>query len=566
MERFKFQQVRTEVAALKDALDAILQQDGKTARGALAQQHSALLQQRLGAVQLDSRTLRLAVAGEYSVGKSSIIRALTGAEVDVAAGSTTQVVTTYLWEGIELVDMPGTLSGQFHNDKLAIEAVAEAGLVLFVVTNELFNEHTLPFFRRAATQLAKKNQMLLVVNKFDRFHLGDRTEEEGIAFITPTLAGQIAPLSIEPFGPVVVSAKDFIRAVDEVEPNKRQQWIDDSRINSLVTAINRFTAESGMLGESARPAQQLIAIIHEAKAGALSPGNYMFRAEAYLRRRKFALRESRSFARTRLANLRDQVRARVVACAQPVVAAIEEGRDPEDVAVVWASVNERVEDVVREAGDEIRELVDELEQDIEERFAEVNTSPLAEKLRRDLGAQLQPVEFGKPPEKIPDAVRQGILRALKGGAKVMAKNPAEVAQALSTIYGFFGGTFKPWRKARLGKLIGRAGKVLGPLLVVAEGYMKFRQELRRDANERIARELSWQVRDQFSDAAQQFDELLSVAGRRVVDAIYNLRLAELQEHTEQLFTENDEAASFAAALEAIEVDCLRLIDELVSQK
>ena len=55
-----------------------------------------------------SDAIRLVFAGQYSAGKSSILKMLTGrADIAIGADITTQQAHTYDWNGIEVVDTPG---------------------------------------------------------------------------------------------------------------------------------------------------------------------------------------------------------------------------------------------------------------------------------------------------------------------------------------------------------------------------------------------------------------------------------------------------------------------------
>ena len=55
-----------------------------------------------------SKPISLVFAGQYSAGKSTILKALTGIpDIAVGAGITTQEAHSYDWNGIEVIDTPG---------------------------------------------------------------------------------------------------------------------------------------------------------------------------------------------------------------------------------------------------------------------------------------------------------------------------------------------------------------------------------------------------------------------------------------------------------------------------
>ena len=88
-----------------------------------------------------SEKIRLVFAGQYSAGKSSILKMLTGrTDITVGADITTQHTHVYDWNGMEVVDTPG-IHTQLRpdHDAISYEAIASADMLVFVITNELFD-------------------------------------------------------------------------------------------------------------------------------------------------------------------------------------------------------------------------------------------------------------------------------------------------------------------------------------------------------------------------------------------------------------------------------------------
>ena len=101
---------------------------------------------------IGSNAIRLVFAGQYSAGKSSILKMLTGREdIIIDADITTQEVHTYNWQGIEVIDTPG-IHTQLRpdHDEISYEAIASADMLVFVITNELFDSYIADHFRKLA--------------------------------------------------------------------------------------------------------------------------------------------------------------------------------------------------------------------------------------------------------------------------------------------------------------------------------------------------------------------------------------------------------------------------------
>ena len=86
----------------------------------------------------NSSAIRLVFAGQYSAGKSSIIKMLTGRQdIAIDADRTTQQTHTYNWQGLEIIDTPG-IHTQLRpdHDEISYGAIASADMLVFVITNE----------------------------------------------------------------------------------------------------------------------------------------------------------------------------------------------------------------------------------------------------------------------------------------------------------------------------------------------------------------------------------------------------------------------------------------------
>ena len=132
-----------------------------------------LVQQKTG-VQFDLSELQESVdsdsminivfVGQYSAGKSSIIKMLTKNEgIEVGAAITTQQYTPYVWNGMYIVDTPGIQTGiREDHDAITAEAIQKSDLIVFVITT------ILRYFNKLAYDMGKGKQMILAINKMSR--------------------------------------------------------------------------------------------------------------------------------------------------------------------------------------------------------------------------------------------------------------------------------------------------------------------------------------------------------------------------------------------------------------
>ena len=196
-------------------------------------------------IENGSDKVKIVFAGQYSAGKSSIIKMLTGDET-IATGAkiTTQETHTYEWNGLEIVDTPGVhTSLRPDHDEISYKAIAAADILVFVITNELFDSYMADHFRRLAIDKDKAGEMILVVNKMDRAAKGNTKEQQDI--IREGLRDVLAPYTPEQLHLSFIDAQSYLDSVEEREgdPELADELLARSGYNEFIETLNSFVAE-----------------------------------------------------------------------------------------------------------------------------------------------------------------------------------------------------------------------------------------------------------------------------------------------------------------------------------
>ena len=102
-------------------------------------------------------------------------------DISIGADITTQKAHVYDWNGIEVIDTPG-IHTQLRpdHDEISYKAIASADMLVFVITNELFDSYMANHFRKLAIDKDKAGEMILVVNKMERAAEGNTIEQQNI--------------------------------------------------------------------------------------------------------------------------------------------------------------------------------------------------------------------------------------------------------------------------------------------------------------------------------------------------------------------------------------------------
>lgn len=192
-----------------------------------------------------SDKVKIVFAGQYSAGKSSIIKMLTGDDT-IATGAkiTTQETHTYEWNGLEIVDTPGVhTSLRPDHDEISYKAIAAADILVFVITNELFDSYMADHFRRLAIDKDKAGEMILVVNKMERAAKGNTKEQQDI--IREDLRAVLAPYTPEELHISFLDAQSYLDSVEEREgdPELADELLERSGYNEFIDTLNAYVAE-----------------------------------------------------------------------------------------------------------------------------------------------------------------------------------------------------------------------------------------------------------------------------------------------------------------------------------
>lgn len=477
--------------------------------------------------------LSLAFVGQYNAGKSTLIGALTDREdIPIDADVCTDTVTAYDWRGIRLLDTPGVQAGYADHDEQTCRCIAQADLLLFVTTPELFDDTVGTYFRRLAFDEAKAPEMMLVVNKMSMTPAAPETLRHDIERVT-------APLALDDLRTVFVDALAHLEARSETDPEDRAELLREANLGALEKAIDQFVRDHGLRGRLTTPLYALRSIAH--RAIALTPTETA-QHRALLLALARALRELDHSER----RLRDKLNRLL----SGVEVDITEAGDTLAETLVGGVTAKRAEEAGKEAEAGVRQCAERLESDaiqaLEEEWLEL-ASRLESIAASDLsGAPVpdlpdgpgygvevtpedaddaMPLEVSKQCVSAMEAAGEQLVRlaagprALDAAGKLIATSGSPAYKAVKSVGHFLGHKFKPWEAVKWAHWLGKIGEVLkraGPILIILLGLIedRRRKELERDLDGKRS-EIRAHFRQVAAELAGRFtewaDALLSAA-------------------------------------------------------
>lgn len=448
----------------------------------------AVAQPLLDRLTVDAHaTPSLVVTGQYSSGKSTLIKALTNgaASVVIGSGVTTDAVSEFDWDGdVRLVDTPGVHAGRPHHDELAEEALQSADLVLFAVTVELFDDVLTAHLRDVLGRLGKSRQTLIVVTKAGTMEAAVGVRDEAI---------KEALGSFDQIPWVECDAQYYLDGLGFAasDHDTSRAFIEASGMENVSTHINRFARQQGELGRLSQPLQVIIALALEASA-ALTDDPDEQAALTVLARQRSALSKKRILLDNLLEARAAQFRAEAVRAATQFADSIE--RDEQSVAdgpldeapdAHMAALNENLRAALDRFEDAVRQVLEVQFDDLASEVLEIEASPYGRISVRIGGpeassvearhVEVQPVDPVLPP---PPSWAGDLTKYLKqfhefwgagNGTKAAAGSTGH--KVVLTVGHAFGKKFKPWEAVRTANKIGKGVKVGGVVVAIGlEAY------------------------------------------------------------------------------------------------
>ncbi|WP_329523567.1 50S ribosome-binding GTPase [Streptomyces jietaisiensis] len=212
----------------------------------------------------DRSPLRIALLGPYSAGKSTLIAALLrlpAAEVEkiVDAAPKTREATPYPWNGVILVDLPGTLSGDEAHLAAAGRGVRGADALMIVTTSELPGEAETKAVLQALDADGFADRSVVVVNKMN-------AENSDRDVILDEIRKRLGPFADRV--PIVpTDARDFLDAANDpgLTDEERELLGSGSGIDALTAELLSIVAP-GVSGVRPRAqAYELLRVLADAE-------------------------------------------------------------------------------------------------------------------------------------------------------------------------------------------------------------------------------------------------------------------------------------------------------------
>lgn len=518
--------------------------------------------------------VKLVFVGQYSSGKSSIIKMLSGIETEIGASIKTQEAHTYNWGDLEIIDTPGihTELRPDHDEKTYYE-IDHAALLIFFVTNEGFDDRMGNHFRKLAIEQKRGKNMVLVVNKMDRTALGNVPEQQKI------IADDLLKV-IEPFTPAqlylsFLNTEYYFEWQTETDEEMKAIYFEQSGYEKFVENLNAFVASRGVLSKIQSPLETLKSAVTNVigESEDLSIDRDIEAAEELLKRRQKTLLAGKQRIHTGISEIANTLCSKIKAEGSNAANSIVPGITEEEATRKIEAAQLQAETYINSYESQIFDRLAEICDNVNKEMALIDKSRFAFRVQANLDEKaLAPVqqkdpisEFYKHNKEISTALSNVAMTA-KGAAAVKVTLPVfgelKAAGVVKDVGHFFGFKFAPWGATNLVK---GAFNVLGWVGIALTAYQILSKIFGEDKQKKMEEELRKvreQIQNEFNRGAEEVRSTIISAATNKMDEFTAPAFNDAENKLDEFRRKKDRLKSLGHSLQKILVDVETLMNEV----
>ena len=440
--------------------------------------------------------LTIAFIGQYNAGKSTLIKALTGdPTVKISADVCTDSITEYPWYDVLLVDTPGIYAGKIEHDEITLDRISRCDLLVFMVSNELFNPQGGEFFKKVC-EMQRVGQMLLVVNKMSR---GGEPK-----CLLKSILEVIEPYHPNDFYTCFIDANFYLDSQLEQDPEEKEFLIEESNFDAFLSSLEKLINRNKLSAKLATPLHRAVDTLDQTR-NLLSTDDPTTRNLLELLRRKvlkFKASQTR-FQNDYQARLND-FEYEIIMLGDTVASKVDGEHTGDDVNSEIRKAEQQIEILSRDVTERIQLDLEEQLQNLQTDLEELMQSPLGRSLTDQISI---------PSSGIPKGNNYGVnfstetSNFLKNSPDLL-KSVGVLASGVSrdfvyNIGKFIGIKFKPWGAVNGAKFINGLGAVIGAIGVVVDIIVTIQEKEEKARIEGKLRDARSDIRESFRNLASE---------------------------------------------------------------
>lgn len=523
-------------------------------------------------------SIRLVFAGQYSAGKSSILKMLTGkTDIAIGAGITTQQAHTYNWNGLEVIDTPGIHTElRPDHDEISYEAIASADMLVFVVTNELFDAYIADHFRKLAIDKDKAGEMILVVNKMERAADGNSSAQRDI--IREDLQKVLSPYTPEQLNLSFLDAESYLDGIAEQgnDAELAEELIERSGYSTFVETLNRFVDTKSLSSKLTTDLymidEQIEKAIKTLQPEALD-SDIDALEESFIQQRHVLI-EARGRMQQEVKDIYISTSSRIRDIGLDAANLLIDGCKQDEVESELRKAIQQANDLIEKSQAEALEVISARLNEIGQQLETIENSEFSRNLKSRLSGKFD--GFPEGIQRILTNAGYGFQKAgqvvlnnaykvgAQGGLKLTNFSGSAIHQMVLKVGRSIGYKFKPWQAIKFTRGIAIGGQVLGALGVGVTVFM----QIKADKDEQRVREdlknNRQNIRSQFNMVANELEDFARQYIKDNVDRSLEPSILTIDRNIQEIRDSRISRSLLCRNMEVLQKECRLLIEDIHS--
>lgn len=518
-------------------------------------------------------SIKLVFVGQYSAGKSSLIQMISGIKTEIGAAITTQEASVYPWGDLEIIDTPGIETGlRKDHDEITYGEIDKAALLVFVITNEGFDNHMGEHFRKLAVEHHRGDHMILVVNKMDRAPKGNSIEQQNL--LKEDMNKVIQPYTHEQLYTSFVSTELYNEAMMETDVEIKEDLLLESGYVELVKNLNAFAKEKGI---TAKLAQPLYDINHYLSNIAVDEKIFadLDKQEELCKRTKRVYDTEKEDALQAIQDEAMGMQSDVLNIgAQVANNIVGSGISEQSAKQELENASHKAATVVNTCAVKVENILTKMVENAELSLDELKHSNLARDIMQSnlsliwTGDGEKSTNYAEITDKLSKAGNFLVEHCLKDGATkvfgtgLKAFSGTGVHQGILTIGKTIGFKFKPWQAVNMTKNVALFGKALGAVGVLYQVYQLTQSKAEEEKQQRKMDEARNEIKTQFQDWATTAYEEIAQQAREQVSAIMDAPQVALENDLNLIRAAKEKMETIQPTVQKLQDEVYTVLEEL----
>lgn len=517
----------------------------------------------------EEQAISLVFAGQYSAGKSTIMKALTGLEdIKIGEGITTEEAEIYDWNGMEIIDTPGIhTSLRPDHDEISYQTIADSDMLVYVVTHELFDSFIGEHFRKLLIDTDKAHEMILIVNKMA--DIGNTKENQ-------TIKLEDLKKVTEPYDPRelkinFIDAESYLDSLEEEDEEIADELRKRSNYDGLIQTINQFVDEKSLSSRLTTSLYQILEVLQQAISkyeSTTGDDDADALEEHLLQERRIVLLSQRKIEQ-QVKSIFQEAALKIRESGRELANSLYEYSNEDEANSAIEAAYNKVDKISMSCSEKIILEIEKQASDYKEKLEDFYNTDFSKNLQFRLEEKYKAENPLIQRLFKSDTLAQGSKKIISttvgrdaAASGLKAFSGSNMHKVVLDVGHFFGHNFKPWEAIKWVKGINAAGKVIGVFGVVFSLGLQAKEDVDQENRQREMRSNRDKLRAGFNDAANNlvhhFEELLN----GYLENNFNYQVTEIDEQIDKIRSLRIEKSDIYKILVELHDECKTLISDI----